>query len=55
MILKNNGTKTQAFKWLLVDAIAPVLGVVSTLFFSVPESGWQQEATCILQELQCYC
>lgn len=38
MILKNSGTRAQAFKWLLVDAIAPVLGVISTLFFSVPES-----------------
>ena len=36
MVLKNNGTRNQAFKWLLVDAIAPVLGVISTLFFSVP-------------------
>jgi ZIP family zinc transporter len=38
MILKNSGTRTQAFKWLLVDAIAPVLGIISTLFFSVTES-----------------
>ena len=38
MILKNSGTRAQAFKWLLVDAIAPVLGIISTLFFSVSES-----------------
>jgi ZIP family zinc transporter len=38
MILKNSGKRKQAFKWLLVDAIAPVLGITSTLFFSVPES-----------------
>ncbi len=38
LVLKNSGTRSQAFKWLLVDAIAPVLGVTSTLFFSVPES-----------------
>lgn len=38
MILKNSGTRAQAFRWLLVDAVAPVLGVTSTLFFSVPES-----------------
>ena len=38
MILKNSGTRTQAFKWLLADAVAPVLGVTSTLFFSVSES-----------------
>ncbi len=38
LVLKNNGNRRQAFKWLLMDAIAPVLGVVSTLLFSVPES-----------------
>ena len=38
MILKNSGTRRQAFKWLLVDATAPVVGVASTLFFSVSES-----------------
>ncbi len=37
MILKNSGTRAQAFKWLSLDAIAPVLGIISTLFFSVPE------------------
>jgi len=35
MILKNSGTRAQAFKWLSIDAIAPVLGITSTLFFSV--------------------
>jgi ZIP family zinc transporter len=38
MILKNSGTHKQAFKWLIVDSIAPVLGVFSTLFFSIKES-----------------
>ena len=38
MVLKNKGTLRQAFKWLIVDAVAPVLGMLSTLFFSVPES-----------------
>lgn len=38
LILKNNGTRSGAFKWLLLDAIAPVVGVVSTLFFSLPET-----------------
>ncbi len=38
MILKNSGTQKQAFKWLLADAVAPVLGVISTLFFTVSES-----------------
>jgi zinc transporter ZupT len=37
LILKNSGSKGEAFKWLLVDAFAPVIGVVSTMFFSVSE------------------
>jgi len=38
LILKNSGTRSQAFKWLVLDALAPVLGVVSTMFFSIPAS-----------------
>lgn len=38
MILKNNGNKKQAIKWLILDAVAPVAGVVSTLFFTLSES-----------------
>lgn len=37
-IIKSNGTKKEAWKWLLVDASAPVLGIIATLFFSVSES-----------------
>mgnify|MGYP001597373751 FL=1 len=37
LILRNNGESNRAFKWLIIDAIAPVLGVVLTLFFTVPE------------------
>jgi len=36
MILKNGGERRRAFRWLLVDAMAPVLGVLSTLFFVLP-------------------
>jgi ZIP family zinc transporter len=44
LILKNatagdSTSKRRAFKWLLVDAAAPVLGAASTLFFTVPEQG----------------
>jgi len=39
MILKNNGERKQALKWLAIDAIAPVLGVISTLFFTIPKTG----------------
>ena len=34
-ILKTKGKSKTAFKWLIIDAIAPVLGVVATFFFSV--------------------
>jgi len=37
MILKNEGARSRAFRWLIVDAIAPVVGVIVTLFFSVSE------------------
>ncbi|MEK7602558.1 MAG: ZIP family metal transporter [Patescibacteria group bacterium] len=37
LILKNGGSRTQALKWLAVDALAPVAGVLSTMFFHVPE------------------
>lgn len=37
LILKNGGTKQAAFKWLAVDAMAPVIGILSSLFFSLPQ------------------
>jgi ZIP family zinc transporter len=37
MILKNHGQNKQAFRWLIAGAIAPVLGVASTMFFQLPE------------------
>lgn len=36
-ILKNNGARRSALWWLIVDAIAPIAGVVVTLFFTLPE------------------
>ena len=38
MVLKNNGNKKEAFRWLLVDSMAPVLGIIATLFFTLPEA-----------------
>lgn len=35
MILKNNGNKKEALRWLLIDATAPVLGIITTLFFTL--------------------
>jgi ZIP family zinc transporter len=36
VVLKNGGSRGRALRWLLVDAIAPVLGVASTFFFTLP-------------------
>ena len=36
-ILKNRGRSKTAFIWLLVDALAPTLGVASTFFISINE------------------
>lgn len=38
LILKNGGNNKTARKWLLIDALAPVLGLAATMFFSVPQS-----------------
>jgi len=38
LVIKNHGNRAEAFKWLLLDAIAPAVGALSTLFFSVPEA-----------------
>ena len=37
LVLKNGGSKPQAFRWLLADAAAPAIGIASTLFFQLPE------------------
>lgn len=38
LVLKNGGSRAQAFRWLLTDAAAPILGAATTLFFTVPEN-----------------
>ncbi|HUX81142.1 MAG TPA: ZIP family metal transporter [Candidatus Paceibacterota bacterium] len=38
LILRNGGSWKRALQWLLVDAIAPVIGATSTLFFRIQES-----------------
>ena len=40
IVLKNHGRRAQGFRWLLVDALAPVLGVASTYFFTLPGDGF---------------
>lgn len=37
LVLKNGGSRMLAFRWLLIDAAAPVLGAAATLFIRVPE------------------
>ena len=38
LVLRNGGNRARALRWLLVDAAAPVVGIVSTLFFHIPDS-----------------
>lgn len=38
LILKNGGTPSFARRFLVTDAVAPVLGVIFTMFFTLPES-----------------
>ena len=38
VVSRHGGTYRGALSWLLADALAPLLGAVVTLFFSVPES-----------------
>jgi zinc transporter ZupT len=40
IVLRNGGDRRQAFRWLLVDAAAPVVGVASTVFFTLPASAF---------------
>lgn len=36
-IIKNGGVRLRALRWLAIDALAPVVGILITLLFSVPE------------------
>ena len=36
IVLKNRGNRSQALRWLLLDAAAPVVGMASTYFFTLP-------------------
>ena len=38
LILKNQGDKKRAYSWLFVDALAPVVGIICTTFFSLSEA-----------------
>lgn len=38
MIVRYHGRRVQALRWLTLNSLAPALGVISTLFFTVSES-----------------
>jgi ZIP family zinc transporter len=38
VVLRNRGQRLRALKWLQVDAIAPLLGVASTYFYSLSQA-----------------
>jgi len=40
VVLKNDGARNVALRWLLLDAVAPILGIASTFLFSLPQSGF---------------
>ncbi len=38
LVLKNGGSVKKALRWVVADALAPVLGIVATLWFTLPGS-----------------
>jgi ZIP family zinc transporter len=40
IVLKNHGNRARAVRWLIVDALAPVVGIASTYFFVLPGEGF---------------
>jgi zinc transporter ZupT len=40
MVMKNQGRSSQALRWLMADALAPVAGIASTYFFTLPGEGF---------------
>jgi zinc transporter ZupT len=39
MVLKNHGARSRAVRWLLLDAVAPALGIAATRLFAVRGDG----------------
>ncbi len=37
-VVKSEGSNVRALKWLVVDGLAPVLGIVATFFFTLPQA-----------------
>jgi ZIP family zinc transporter len=40
MVLKGRDGRADALRWLMVDALAPVAGVISTAFFTLPRNAF---------------
>ena len=40
IVLKNRGNRAVAMRWLLLDAVAPVIGIASTLLFTLPSAAF---------------
>jgi zinc transporter ZupT len=40
VVLKGRGDRAHALRWLLLDAVAPIVGIVSTAFFSLRSSAF---------------
>jgi ZIP family zinc transporter len=40
IVLKNGGERAAAFRWLLLDAAAPVIGILATFLFVLPGGGF---------------
>lgn len=37
VVVRHGGTKAKALRWLLIDALAPVIGILFTFLFTVPQ------------------
>jgi zinc transporter ZupT len=40
VILKDGGKNKLAYRWLIIDAAAPIAGVLSTMFFKIPDDAF---------------
>lgn len=38
VVVRHGGERSKALRWLIADAFAPVLGIIATFFFTVPET-----------------
>ena len=47
IVLKNGGDRARAFRWLLVDALAPALGMASTLVLHAARRGVRHRARVV--------